>query len=137
VKSLKEDFPEVSHSVRITTMGARFRTEQGNEEQESETIHGYVLGADPDFFKMFNFPILQGNDKTPLIDPNGVYISEDFAQRLFGEENPIGKPIYFVNYEDKYVAGILKDPPINSHIRFSAILSNRSGAQSYMVGFLD
>jgi len=121
VKSLKEDFPEVSHSVRITTMGARFRTEQGNEEQESETIHGYVLGADPDFFKMFNFPILQGNDKTPLIDPNGVYISEDFAQRLFGEENPIGKPIYFVNYEDKYVAGILKDPPINSHIRFSAI----------------
>jgi len=102
-------------------MGARFRTEQGNEEQESETIHGYVLGADPDFFKMFNFPILQGNDKTPLIDPNGVYISEDFAQRLFGEENPIGKPIYFVNYEDKYVAGILKDPPINSHIRFSAI----------------
>jgi len=121
VKSLKEDFPEVSHSVRITTMGARFRTKQGNEEQEPETIRGYVLGADPDFFKMFNFPILQGNDKTPLIDPNGVYISEDFAQRLFGEENPIGKPIYFVNYEDKYVAGILKDPPINSHIRFSAI----------------
>jgi putative ABC transport system permease protein len=121
VKSLKEDYPEVTHSARIPTMGLGFRKENGNDEQEEEEIRGFLLGTDPDFFGMFNFPIIQGNTENPLVDPNGIYLSEEFAQRLFGDENPIGKPIYFGNYEDKYVAGILKNPPSNSQIRFSAV----------------
>jgi len=121
VKSLKEDYPEVTHSARITTMGLGFRKENGNDQQEEEAIRGFLLGADPDFFEMFNFPIIQGNTENPLVDPNGVYLSEEFAQRLFGEENPIGRPIYFGSYEDKYVAGILKNPPPNSQIRFGVV----------------
>jgi len=121
VKSLKEDYPEVTHSARITTMGLGFRKENGNDQQEEEAIRGFLLGADPDFFEMFNFPIIQGNTENPLVEPNGVYLSEEFAQRLFGEENPIGRPIYFGSYEDKYVAGILKNPPQNSHIFFGVV----------------
>jgi putative ABC transport system permease protein len=121
VKSLKDDYPEVTQSVRISTMGMEVRRESGNDEQEHEPIQAYILGADPSFFEMFNFPIIRGNTENPLEDPNGVYLSEDFALRLFGDENPIGQPIYFSRYEDKYVAGILKDPPVNSHIRFSAV----------------
>jgi len=121
VKSLKDDFPEVINSVRITTMGSGFTRELGNDDAPPEEIRGYVLGADPDFFEMFNFPIIKGNDKDPLVDPHGVYLSEEFAQRLFGDENPIGKPVYFSGYEDKFVVGILENPPLNSHIRYSVV----------------
>ncbi len=121
VKSLKEDFPEVSHSVRITSMGSSFTKEVGNDEVPPEEIGAFLIGADPDFFEMFNFPIVQGNDQDPLMDPNGVYLTEEFSERLFGEENPIGKPIYFTGYEDKFVAGIIKDLPLNTQIRFSVV----------------
>ena len=121
VKSLKEDFPEVSHSVRITSMGSSFTKEVGNDEVPPEEIRAFLIGADPDFFEMFNFPIVQGNDQNPLMDPNGVYLTEEFAERLFGNENPIGEPIYFLGYENKFVAGIVEDLPLNTQIRFSVV----------------
>ncbi len=121
VKSLKEDFPEVSHSVRITSMGSSFTKEVGNDEVPPEEIGAFLIGADPDFFEMFNFPIVQGNDQNPLMDPNGVYLTEEFAKRLFGNENPIGEPIYFLGYENKFVAGIVEDLPLNTQIRFSVV----------------
>ena len=121
MKSLKEDFPEVSHSVRITSMGSSFTKEAGSDEAPPEEIPAFLSGADPDFFEMFNFPIVQGNDQDPLMDPNGVYLTEEFSERLFGEENPIGKPIYFTGYEDKFVAGVIKDLPLNTQIRFSVV----------------
>ena len=121
VKSLKEDFPEVSHSVRIASMGASFTREISNDDSPTEEIRAFLIGADPDFFEMFNFPIIQGNDENPLVDPHGVYLTEEFSEKLFGEENPIGKPIYFIGYEDKFVAGIIKDLPLNTQIRFSVV----------------
>jgi len=121
VKSLKEDFPEVSHSVRIASMGASFTREISNDDSPTEEIRAFLIGADPDFFEMFNFPIIQGNNENPLVDPHGVYLTEEFSEKLFGEENPIGKPIYFIGYEDKFVAGVIKDLPLNTQIRFSVV----------------
>ncbi|MBN2018411.1 MAG: ABC transporter permease [Candidatus Cloacimonetes bacterium] len=121
VKSLKEDFPEVSHSVRIASMGSSFTREISNDDSPPEEIRAFLIGADPDFFEIFNFPIIQGNNENPLVDPHGVYITEEFSEKLFGEENPIGKPIYFIGYEDKFVAGVIKDLPLNTQIRFSVV----------------
>lgn len=50
-----------------------------------------AIWTDPDFLKMFSFPVLLGDQETMLSDRSSVVISQETAKRFFGDENPIGK----------------------------------------------
>ncbi len=124
-KRLKEDYPEVEDYNTIIdryTWG-RFTVEHGeNKYYESE----YLI-TQPSFFKLFDFEILKGNKNTLLTQPNEMVLTESTAKKLFGEENPIGKTIKTDRqWGDFKVTGILKDPPPNSHLKFSMLISMKS-----------
>jgi len=84
--------------------------------------------ADSSFFKVFDFRLKVGNEKTVLSDPDAVVFSEQFARKMFGNENPIGKTVKFsANVERNYtVKGILETLPSNSSITFDYILPSHS-----------
>lgn len=74
--------------------------------------------AEKDFFKIFDFKLIEGNKETALAEPGSVVISHSMAKKLFGNEDPIGKTINYEDQADLLVTGIFEDVPRNSHFKF-------------------
>jgi putative ABC transport system permease protein len=117
--AFQEEFPEVVHMVRFKKRGDVVIF-QGQSSRESITL------ADPDFFKMFSFRLLQGDPQTVLEDRNSVVLREEVAKRYFGNQDPMGKVLSIKmgsRFFDFAVAGVAKDIPQNSSITFDLLVS--------------
>src|SRR5690242_16738695 len=73
----------------------------------------YVFSAEPQFFQMFNFPLVAGNINTALKDVNTVLLTKDVASKYFGDwHSAMNKTISLYGLSMK-VTGILENPPTN------------------------
>jgi putative ABC transport system permease protein len=118
--NLVNDFPEVVSAVRII-MYRWFVIEYGDKRLTTDPVF-----ADPSILDIFTFPLIRGDKNTALKDPTSVVISQDLAEKLFGDEDPMGKVITNYSIDSKYdliVTGILKNIPYNSHFRFDFLTS--------------
>jgi len=121
--ALKERYPDIKNAARIFEAKAlvRYGSRAFNEDR--------FYFTDNSFFEMFTFPLVSGNPETVLSGANSIVITEDMAQKYFGNTDPIGK-IMSVNVKrDFIVTGVMKNIPTNSHIQFdflgpSGILEN-------------
>lgn len=123
----KRELPEVIAAVRTYFYGGlpiRRSGEENTPGQETEAIRAQVYVTDPDFFKIFSFKILQGEQEA-LENPSGILITPELAEAVFGDENPIGQTLRVPTVENAYVAGIVKAPPVNSHIQYEMIIPLR------------
>ncbi|ADB40619.1 ABC transporter permease [Spirosoma linguale] len=84
--------------------------------------------AEPSVFRIFTFPMLEGNPETALKDPYSIVLTETAAKKLFGNESALGKAIKFdtLSYQ---VTGVMKDVPFFSHIHFEALVSLSTAEQ--------
>ncbi len=90
--------------------------------------------ADPNIFDVFSIPLIAGNFKTALNDPNSIVISESLAKKYFVDKNPIGKILQIGRedfFHDYKVTGVFKDLPANSHLKFDCLASFQA---SYIKG---
>ncbi|WP_298504004.1 ABC transporter permease [uncultured Maribacter sp.] len=82
--------------------------------------------SDPSFFEVFDRKILKSESKELLENIHGVTISQSFAKKLFGDENPLGKEIS-VNEGWTYVVdAVFEDIPAKSHIKIDMIGSYKT-----------
>lgn len=112
------NIPEIRSFVRYQQNNLDLKT--GTEVKSQEVFY-----ADSSFFSAFSFPLLNGNPKTALKEPNAVVISEDMAKREFGTKDALGKTLLFRNEEkfDSYiVSGVAKKCPQNSSIKFDVLM---------------
>ncbi|MFC1492666.1 ABC transporter permease [candidate division KSB1 bacterium] len=112
--ALKEKYPEVKEFSRVCSWH-RSLVKYG-----SKSIMGdkFFL-ADASFFTIFSFPFVKGNPETALSDLNSIVISENAAEMLFGNEDPMGKVLYIAeNDVDLIVTGVIEEIPDNSHMQF-------------------
>jgi putative ABC transport system permease protein len=72
--------------------------------------------ADKNVFEFFQIPMISGDPKTALAQPNTVCLSERIAKKYFGNEDPIGKIMVMNKNQSFTITGIFKDFPENSHI---------------------
>jgi putative ABC transport system permease protein len=97
--------------------------------------------ADTSVFNVFTFPLRIGDSGTALARPNTLVMTDDMAEKYFGEENPIGKVLTFDDSLDFEVTGVLEDIPRNSHFRFDFLASfariEKSAYSSYAYLLLD
>jgi putative ABC transport system permease protein len=114
--ALKNQIPEVQYAATvvwnwdmIVTVGNKITKENGR----------YV---GDDFFKLFNFPLLQSNASTVLSSPDNIVISQKLARKYFNDVNPIGKTIRIDNKRDYIVSGVVADVPENSSLKFDFVL---------------
>lgn len=118
---LKEQFNEVETFTRLLSMQFNFvcavsytdgnRTVTFNERN--------VYYGDHDFFTVFSFPLQAGDMSTALSAPFTVVISQDAARKYFGDRDPLGQTLRFINsYEehDYRVTGVLGHAEGPSHI---------------------
>lgn len=82
-----------------------------------------ILMADSSFFTIFSYELIQGSREKVLNRPFTIVLSESTAEKIFGEENPVGKMILFNNRFEFEVTGVMEDMPDDSHIQANAIIS--------------
>jgi len=114
--ALKEKYPEIIRATNYNPWGDNSLFVINGIKNYEEVYH-----ADSDFFQMFSFPLLKGSPESVFKDPFSLVISEKFAHKYFGNEDPIGQ---VVKFEEKYeltITGVLKDLPSNSTFKFDLI----------------
>ncbi|MFA8343570.1 MAG: ABC transporter permease [Rhodothermaceae bacterium] len=116
---LKERYPEVVDAVRFRKVHQNVLIENSDKHISQS---GFVY-ADQSVFNIFSFPLLKGDPETALKDPYSIVLTEDIAEKMFGDKDPLGKFIT-VNESSKFkITGIVKNPPFHSHIKFSMLAS--------------
>jgi len=83
--------------------------------------------AGQDFFKMFSYPLLEGNPITALQTPSDIAISKKMAEDFFGSPaEAIGKTIRCQNKTDFKITAVFDDIPQNSTAKFDYIINWQS-----------
>ena len=81
--------------------------------------------ADPGFFELFSFPLIEGDPGTALDAPNSIVLSRRLARRLFGGGDPMGQTLQ-LGYRgaggDFVVTGIAADVPYASSLQFDWVI---------------
>jgi putative ABC transport system permease protein len=116
--ALKNYFPEITDFVRLY----RLASNSVVKYEENKFLHDGLFYADQNFFDFFSFELISGNPKTVLSKPNSVVLTTKMVEFYFGNQNPIGK-IIEANNREFIVTGVVKSPPINSHIKFNFLFS--------------
>jgi putative ABC transport system permease protein len=114
---LKANFPEVKYYVRMT--GSNALLSYGDTFFKEDAVYY----ASQDFFNVFGYPLISGEDSSALKGPNKMVLSESMAKKYFGEENPVGKTMRNNGEVEYLVTGVFKDLPENSHMNVDALLS--------------
>jgi len=114
--TLKNEFQDVRYAVRVKEVESPLI-------YENKSLVAKGLYADRDFLKVFNFPLIEGDRETALMDPFSILLSEKLAKKLFGDEDPIGKTVRSENQRVLKVTGIIKDIPGNTHLKFDYLIS--------------
>ena len=72
-------------------------------------VNGSMAFTESNFFTFFSFPLKQGNPETVLEDEYSAVVSESFARKLFGSEDPMGKSIRITDSTWVVVKGVMAD----------------------------
>lgn len=112
-----QEHPDVQEVVRIQ---ASFR-EEIKHAQGTLSLQGYYV--EPDFLKVFTYQITQGNAELALTKPNSIILTESAATKHFNSTEVVGKTLELEHGGLLEVAAVMKDHPINSHLKFEALVS--------------
>jgi putative ABC transport system permease protein len=114
--TLRKDFPEIA-AVAESDWFDNHDLLVGDKKLYSA---GAMIGED--FFKIFHYPLLQGDPATALQDPYSIVLTASVAKALFGDTDAMGKTVRIDDQHNVKVTGILKDIPRNSSLQFNYLL---------------
>ncbi len=116
--ALNADFPEIVEATQYVGVGGQLI-----RYGEKAFFENGIVAVAPAFFRMFTFPFVRGDSATALDDPFSLVISEEIAEKYFGEADPIGKAFSINNKYDMKVTGVMKNVPKNSYLQFYMVLT--------------
>jgi len=114
--ALVDQFPEVVRTARLRESASQIIASEEKLFEEERIFH-----ADPDLFDVFTIPIVRGNPESWLQVPFQLVITEEMAEKYFGDADPIGKTVKVDNQYTYTVTGVVKKMPENSHFKFNMI----------------
>jgi putative ABC transport system permease protein len=115
--AIVQEIPEVELAARYS-----FETEL---LVKYETIAYNEVGiySDPTLFQILSFPIVKGSESKPLTDIKSIAISERLAEKLFKNENPIGKSLNLGALHELMVTSVFANIPQHSTLQFDFVAS--------------
>ena len=112
--TFKNDYAFAEKVARVVTYpDMLISVPDGKDVKKFQEEHG-VAFADPEFFDIFHFPLVQGDPRTALTGVHSALVTQAIARKYFGTEDVIGKVIRFNNKTDYAITGVLKDLPPNT-----------------------
>ncbi len=118
--TLKDEYPEIKEIARFAGFGV---TDILFEYKDLKFFEDRIYFADSTVFRVFDYKFIIGSPENALNEPNTIVITESFASRYFGNENPMGEVLTTSNFGNCRVTGVIEDIPANSHLRFDCLLS--------------
>ncbi|MBE9460937.1 ABC transporter permease [Dyadobacter subterraneus] len=113
-KAIRNDFGFAEKTARVVAYGDQLISIPGSKDNKKFEEENGVAYAEPDFFDILNFPLLEGDKKTVLTEPNSAIITQKIAEKYFGKTNAIGQVIRINNETNYKITGILEDLPVNT-----------------------
>jgi putative ABC transport system permease protein len=125
-EGLRIDYPQLEHVARIYAeddMQITVMNDNTNASQKQFKVTELFF-ADPEFFDIFNFPLIAGNPKTALSAPSTAILTQQTAENYFGDwHTAINRYIKYDNKKVCKVTGILKNIPTNTDYPLQVVLS--------------
>jgi putative ABC transport system permease protein len=118
--TLKDEYPEIKEVARFAGFGLQDILFQ---YKDLKFFEDKIYFTDSTVFKVFDYEFILGSPDNALNEPNTIVITESFASKYFGKENPMGEVLTTSNFGSCRVTGVIKDVPANSHLRFDCLLS--------------
>ena len=110
--------PEIEAGTHLQSWYAPWLKNNDKEIQESNNQF-----VDSGFFNVFSFLLKYGNAATALKQKYNVVLSEEAAQKLFGNENPVGKTISADDTVQLTVSAVMMHIASNNSIKPDVLLS--------------
>ncbi len=86
--SIVQDLAGITSMTRVLDQAAVVKV-------GTEVYHEKIRLVDPQFLDMFTFPLAKGS-KTTLSDPNNIILSDQMAEKYFGDADPIGNDMEII-----------------------------------------
>ncbi len=122
---LKKDYPQVEEYTRLYNNNGDKLIKKGNEFiDELRVAH-----VDSTFFRVFNLPVIEGDTRTALDEPNTVVITESVAKKYFNNVHAVGKTLEEKNGQSTRpykIMAVIKDIPHNSHLNVEFFFSMKN-----------
>lgn len=113
----KQELPEIEAYAKLIKREGVI-TYENNKFREEKLFY-----ANDAFLPMFSYQVVKGKLNGALAEPNTAVITESAAKKYFGSADPIGKVISRNKREDYKVTAVVRDMPINTHLKFEVLLS--------------
>jgi putative ABC transport system permease protein len=125
-RRLLEDFPEIEVGVKFLNLG-RTPIRLGDKT----FFESQFFAVDETFFDVFTFPLIQGDPKTALKNPNSMVVTKDSALKYFGSVDAVGKILradfsYGPGSVDFEITGVSENVPANSHFHYDLLASSET-----------
>jgi putative ABC transport system permease protein len=125
--ALKQNFQEVEEVVRINNITAQLTIDE-------KTFSEDITIAGPALLKIFDFKLVEGDSHTALSNQNDLLLTEDAATKFFGTSEAVGRTLS-IQLADQFevftVKGVIENPPSNSSIQFSVVISDLNYPKLY------
>ncbi len=109
--------PDVRQVVRIR---AGFN-ETVRQARGGLPLRGYYV--EPNFLEVFSYVVTHGHAAAALAQPNHVVLTESAAKRIFNSTDVLGKTLEMEAGGVFEIGAVMKDHPINSHLKFEVLVS--------------
>lgn len=128
--ALRTDYPQLEKVAGIAGTGSQINIYDAKTKSIEKKFkdEGGMFYAEPQFFEMFDFPMLSGNPKTMLSEPYTAILTQEMAEKFFGDwKSAIGKTFTRDNEKEPYrVTGVLKNIPKNTDFPLKVVLSYKN-----------
>jgi putative ABC transport system permease protein len=113
----KDEIPEIEDACRYQWPSGMLFT-----YGEKAFYEGGCVAVDSTFFNLFTYDFLHGNKATALTQPYSAVLTEEAAEKYFGDENPVGKSFTANSQFEFTVTAVLKSLPKNSINQFDILV---------------
>ena len=128
--ALKKDFPEVEQTARLLRFPGIDKMLVAHEQSQKKFFETKAYFVDSTFFQLFGYSTKYGDLNQALNTPNSLVISEEIAERFFGNTNPINQSLKVtLSFGEQIytVKGVFIDRGLKSHIPANMFLSMNNG----------
>jgi putative ABC transport system permease protein len=123
---LKNEYPQIEKSISVLSVPNFSIKVQDEYSYVSDAIY-----SDSEVFDIYTLPLARQTQQNDLLDDkNSIVLSKGLAEKLFPDQDPLGKVITCrLDNEDHFliIKGIFRDVPPNSTFKAQCILSSKLG----------
>lgn len=138
--SLKDRYAEVEDVCCVYMHNGKIKHEDRVYEEAQGDNAGNIMLADSNFFRFFDFKMIDGDRETALDSPEKCVVTESLAKALFPDGNALGQPLqiegtrYVLVSDDNgdpydsslvyTVSGVIKDLDKTVFLNETAVIAN-------------